>query len=128
MCRIQQIGNSLDAAACSGACHGMQNGRKLAVLRMLQHDGLDAAACDKIAYKRFWAELWVSQHALLSVTTCTTQCRGMRGKMKTRSEDRIEDAAAYYHGCRDMGPEAEKIKSLILIILLMYVGFLAKLS
>ena len=32
MGRIQQIGSSLDAAAFSIACHGIQNGRKLVVL------------------------------------------------------------------------------------------------
>ena len=57
MSRIQKIGNSLDAAEFSGACHDMQNGRKLEVLRMSQHGGLDAAAFGKTTNKGVWAVL-----------------------------------------------------------------------
>ena len=60
----------------------------------------------------------------MNVTASFTQWRDIGGKMKTRPEDKIEHAATYYHGCRDMDPKAgKKIKSLILIKLLVYVGF-----
>ena len=45
---------------------------------------------------------------IVNAAAFTTQCRGMRGQLKTRAEDRIVDAVAFYLGCRGIGPEAEK--------------------
>ena len=60
----------------------------------------------------------------MNVVAFTTQCRGMRGQLKIRAEDRITNAAAFTTQCRSIGPEAgKKLKSLIFIRLLVYVGF-----
>ena len=44
----------------------------------------------------------------VNVTAFTTQCRDMRGQLKTHVEDRIVDVVAFYLRCRSIGPEAEK--------------------
>ena len=44
----------------------------------------------------------------MNATAFTTQCRSMRGQLKTRAKDRIVNAATFYLGCRGICLEAEK--------------------
>ena len=101
MGRIQQIDNSLDAAAFSTACHGIQSRRKIGSVVNVATLRTGCCSMRKNSKQK-------SIDRTVNAVAFTTQCRGMHGQLKTRAKDRIVNAATFYLGCRGIGLEAEK--------------------